>query len=242
MRLRAALFAAFIAAADPGGAGPAPLSAPVSIGTAHQNSAAATFLTKVVTASAAIGDLVYFFASSGGSQSVTSVSDSAGNTWTQATSQSNTGSVYRSRVYFAILTAPLVSGVDSITVNWGSATGYKQVHIFKATGILGPTASALDKAASTTATSGNPSTTTATLAQARCLAVSFTFVLTGVGETVTETGSWQALADGAAGGSALAAIHAAWYETAATTAVNHNPTLSNTARDTMDHVVVFKAA
>ncbi|WP_332763929.1 hypothetical protein [Phenylobacterium sp.] len=226
----------------PAAAAAAPLAAPVSIGTASQNSGVGTTLAKTLTDNVAIGDLVVVFGSSSGSQSISAITDTQGHTYTQATSQSNGASTWRNRIYFTIATAAMTSGVDSVTLTWGSSTGYKQIHIFKASGILGPTASALDKAASATTASGNPTTTTATLAQARCLAMAFTIVITGVGETITDNGSWAALTDGAAGGSALAAIHAAWYETAATTAVTHAPTLSNTARETNTHVAVFKGA
>lgn len=90
---------------------------------ASGNNGTSSVLTLVLTvgaAGAALGDLVVVYAVQGGSRTLSSVSDSRGNTWTVAKTLAN-GSSHGTAIASSLLATALVSG-DTITLTW-SGTG-----------------------------------------------------------------------------------------------------------------------
>lgn len=124
--------ASFVQAINGGTAGGA---TPANSATCTPAFISGTSLTTTVTCTIAAGHTGILFTSEDSSNTATAtVSDSGGNTWTQTTSgySSAGGSTL---VRSAIFTAPIVTGVTSVTVNWSTSVSFSLAVLMDFTGM-----------------------------------------------------------------------------------------------------------
>lgn len=190
-------------------------------GTAQNNSTASTQVYTMVAA-IPVGALIIVVggSTSPGGGSLSSVSDSKGNTYAVNSSQGN-GSNTIAGVAMAPCTVALAAA-DTITLTWsGSATGHGAA-VGQITNPLTNTSAAFDVQNSAQGTSSTPSATTATLNQVNEIAIG------AVASNNTTTGTQDAAFTTIANLTFAAAsklLIAGYKIVAATTAVTYAPTL-----------------
>lgn len=208
-----------------------PIGTPVELGT--QVSANGASLTAVITttADAPAGSCIWVPAVATGDTVISSIADSASNTYAPVTNYTGGGSGNVIKGFWCIIPALLPSG-STITVTFSSTNGRKFIAAFSTTGISG-----IDLTASgATGTSTTPSITTAALAQANSQAWATTYVGAGYLDTWTEAAGWTSHTTAVTETRIMRTAH---INLASASAVTYAPTNSVSRTWTMN-AVVFK--
>lgn len=189
------------------------------------------------TADSPAGNAIAVFAGTGANLTITSVTDSAGNTYTGGTSVQNVSNDSTVRPFWVFNAAHLPAG-GTITVTYSGSSSDQQVSAISVGGVL--TSSALDtQGAGVKGTGTAPSSSTGTLASSSEIVLGFTHVHVGASDTFTEVAGFTS--NTLAGSGAGSGLHSAYKIVSATTSVTYNPTLG-TSRDYTSNVLSFKGA
>lgn len=211
------------------------LGTPAQLGTASAASGGVDTLAITTGPNSAAGNLLVLLAAHGtAAETISSVADSASNTYAAGT-QVSSGN-FAIRPFYSAASALLLAG-GTITTTF-SSNDQQYAAAISIPGVLA--SSPLDKQAAGTASSGtSPSIATGTLAQANEVVIGFIIVEAGAADTFTEASGFTT------GGSIALASNSilrwAWKETTATTTVTYAPTLG-TSRSYIANVLSFKAA
>lgn len=207
---------------------------PVNLGIASLY-ATSSSVAMTVGSSVAAGTLVVIGVASGGANSISSVADTAGNTWTAGTIQAVSG--VRLGVYYSRIANSITSG-DSITLTVSGATGFKAVAAVAIPNSKGPTtADAFDRYDATSGTTTALSLTqAANMAQADEIVLGLNFC-NGNGDTWTEdtTNGWTEIDSTANNG----VFRWAYKIVSSVTPVTRNPT-NSTSRLQLMNLNAFK--
>jgi len=198
------------------------IGVPVSLGATSAAAGSAT-LVLTTTADAPVGTLIVVAVGYKNNGAISSVSDSAGNTYTGNTqTSSSNGSI---RLFWTIVATDLPQG-GTITATY-SATANNKLLI--AANVSGIAASPADATVGATGTGTAPSVTSGTLNAAAATAGEIVF---GVGEaaaseTWSAEGGFTALAT--VNQSTTSSLHLAYQTVNATTALTYAPTINTSA-------------
>ena len=206
--------------------------------------------THVVTAGAAfaVGDYVVVCIGadnngSNGANSISSVTDAAGNTYTLAGSGrlNDPGAAaagVSTRIYYAKVTTALASG-DNITVNYSPNTTAKSVAVWKVTVAAGKVLSFIAEDGVTGATA-NPSRTTPSITNGDLIVAALGAESSGTvtGDSDTTNGNWSSATTAQSGGTMLVSTQA--KVVTATATQTYNVTL--TAADWAISIAQFREA
>ncbi len=195
--------------------------------------------TNVITTSAAsaAGNLIVNIAASDGSPTLSSVADSASNSYSAGTALASPAGRHLRAFYVQNAAALAISQTVTTTFSANGAGKYSA-----AISIQGVAASgALDvQGAGVSGTGTTPSIATGTLAVAAEIVIGFVLVGGGNSDSFTEASGWTSLPSiGAGGGGSI--LRMAYRVVASTASVTYNPTLG-TSRDYVANVMSFKAA
>ena len=209
------------------------ISTPVQIGAAASGASTTTLVITTTTASPAGAAIILGIGFVNVATTVTSVTDSAGNTYTVGTLAS--GSNTRGYFAFSANTLALASS-GTITITFAVAVTLKGAGAVSVVGLS--SAPADTEGAGATGTSTAPTITSATLGQRDEIVFGLVVVNNGFADTFTEASGFSS--DTAALVSGIA-VRSGYQIVSATTAVTYAPTLG-TSRTWVAQIKSFKAA
>lgn len=213
--------------ANRGGGGSVPIGVPVAVGTAiAQASTIAATTAVVATVDSPPGTMVVVLSFTDSGSSFTSVTDSAGNTWSTAATITIVGKCVN--ISYCKLTNDIPI-LGTITTTWSSATGRKFQFAYQV-----PNATAFDIAgAGAQATSTSPTITTGALARATSIVMTF-LEEDSLATTFTEDAAFTSLANAITG---TRRARVSYDIVAATTAVTYAPTFGSSVLWTLNYAV-----
>ncbi len=205
------------------------IGTPIFLGAAHQDSAATVVLT--TGAASAAGNSIIVLASGSGTIStgqVSSITDTAGNSYTLGTSDSGGPATHSFRQALKSGAAALSAG-DTITVNFDNAIN-NFIMAWSVPNLLAFDAGNNNKFTTNIGSIGW-TITSATLAQASEIVFGWGFVDVGQADAFTADASWSgAQVDTSAGGLSPGAARTAYKITSSTSAVTWAPTMGTSRR------------
>ena len=209
------------------------ISAPVALGTATSTASTTTLVITTTTASAAGACIVVAVGWVNVATTLSSVTDSAGNSYTVGTLASGTNT----RGYFAFSpNAKALASSGTITFTFALAVAIKGACAVSVAGLS--SAPADTEGAGATGTSTLPTITGATLAQPDEIVFGFTVVNAGNADAFIEASGFTSNASALPSG---CAVRSGYKIVSATAAVTYAPTLG-TSRTWVTQIKSFKAA
>lgn len=205
---------------------------PVDIGGFGITTGASTTLTFDTTADVTPDDTAIIAILSTNSKAITSVTDSAGNTWTLNTNVAPATNFLRQAFIKPASTIPLGT---TITVTFAATLGRKMAQAVKCSGLNGHdvTGSGVD------GTTTTPVVATPTLTQANDLLLASTYLNSGYLDTWTEDADWTAVPNSPVIDTRI--LRLAWKKSTGTASENYEPT-NSASRAITSYVDSYKGA
>lgn len=195
------------------------IGAPTLLGSANATSGVAATLAMTTTADSPVGSLVIVAVAYRSASAISSVTDSAGNTYSGDTQTTNTVSV---RLFWSVITTDLPSG-GTITATYASSTSAKIITAIVIAGCA--TSSPADAMVSATGTSTGPSVTSGTLTLTNGSEIAIGVVVANGTETWSPEGTGFT-GIGSVPQSTVMALHWAYQTVSSNTALTYAPTMS----------------